>query len=77
MITIERLRELAKEAGHEISSEVHKFIDFIERKHSGTEKTVGELQAEEAARAPAAPEPETAAGEPAAPAAPPPEPPAA
>jgi hypothetical protein len=74
MITIERLRELATEAGHEISSEVRKFIDFVERKHAGPEKTVGEMQAEEAARAPA---PEPAASEPAAPAAPPAEEPAA
>jgi hypothetical protein len=48
MITIERLRELATEAGHEISSEVRKFIDFVERKHAGPEKTIGEMQAEEA-----------------------------
>jgi ribosomal protein L12E/L44/L45/RPP1/RPP2 len=69
MITIERLRELAKEAGHEINSEIHKFIDFVEGKHAAPEKTVAELQAEQAARAPAPAASDSA--EPAAPAAPP------
>jgi hypothetical protein len=48
-MTLEHLRALAKEAGHHVGSEVHKFLDWIEGKDPTPVLTVGELQAQEAA----------------------------
>jgi hypothetical protein len=54
MFTIDQLRSMAREAESELSPEVHKFVDWIERKFAPPEITVAErerLAAE--ARAPA------------------------
>lgn len=55
MITIESLRKMAVEAGHEVESEVHEFISYVENAlhdHAPADEADG---AESAAQAPVQP----------------------